>query len=544
MLSFLTANHGFPTAQAVTPLRVDRFATELRSHPDTDRVAYVLDGLKFGFRIGFRETSLKSAKRNKPTASANPLVIDQYLANETRLGRVAGPFDTPMLQNLHISSFGVIPKKGQPGKWRLIVDLSSPHRFSVNDGIDALDFPLQYVQVDQIVQMVCQLGVGALMAKFDVEAAYRNIPVHPADRHLLGMKWKGQYFIDLVLPFGLRSAPFIFDSVASIVEWILINNYGVTNLVHYLDDFIMAGPPNSDICLTQLNKSVKLCTHLGLPLHPAKCLGPSTVMVVLGIELDSANQTARLPYDKFIELQNLIISWRSKSWCFLKELQSLVGHLQHAAKVVWPGRTFVRRILNLLSCFRHGDHHIRINVEFRRDLDWWYTFLQSWNGVSFWLYPGVPVISNVIVATDASGSIGYGAIYKQQWFNGWWVPAHISQSIAFKELFPIVLAAHVWGHQWRRKHVMFKCDNEAVVFTLNKRTSKTPPIMQLVRHLLFEAARHNFSFSSEHLPGKTNHIADALSRFHWQAFRHLAPTAHSQPTPIPPALLTVLTSIN
>lgn len=75
------------------------------------------------------------------------------------------------------------------------------------------------------------------LAKFDVKSAYRNIPVHPEDRYLLGMKWQGNYFIDRVLPFGLRSAPFIFSSVADLLEWILRHNYGLNFLLHYLDNF-------------------------------------------------------------------------------------------------------------------------------------------------------------------------------------------------------------------------------------------------------------------------------------------------------------------
>lgn len=522
---------------------MDCFASELSTHPDQNYVSNIVNGLQSGFHVGFRGTQLKSAKKNKPTTSLNNFVVDEYLANETRLGRVAGPFDTPPLPNLHVSSFGVIPKKGQPGKWRLIVDLSSPRGFSVNDGISPDEFSLQYVQVDKIIQMVARLGVGALMAKFDVEAAFRNIPVHPDDRHLLGMKWRDQYFVDLALPFGLRSAPYIFDSVASAIEWILINNYGITNLAHYLDDFITLGPPQSDICSCQLHTSLRLFTRLGVPLHSEKCLGPSTNMIILGIELDSCHQTARLPDQKLRDLKILINSWMSKRWCRLKELQSLLGHLHHASKVVWPGRTFIRRILNLLSCFRHPDHCIRINMEFQRDLAWWHQFLDSWNGVSFWLYPGVPVISDVVVSSDASGSIGYAAFYNQQWFNRVWSPSQLVQSIAFKELFPIVIAAHVWGSQWSRQHVLFKCDNEAVVYMLNKRTSKIPAIMQLLRHLLFAAAHHNFSFSSEHLSGVNNCVADALSRFNWQAFHHLAPMAHHLPTVLPSNLLEMLASV-
>ena len=80
-------------------------------------------------------------------------------------GYVAGPFPSPPLQLLYISSFVVIPKKGQPGKWRLIVALSSPGGFSVNDGVDTEQFCLQlYIHVDNIIRMVAKYGHCALMA--------------------------------------------------------------------------------------------------------------------------------------------------------------------------------------------------------------------------------------------------------------------------------------------------------------------------------------------------------------------------------------------
>lgn len=95
------------------------------------------------------------------------------------LGRVAGPFASPPFPFLHVSSFGVIPKKGQPRKWHLIVDLSSPGGASVNDSISPDEFTLPYISVDQITRMVLQFGRGALMAKFDMEAIKRNIAVQP-----------------------------------------------------------------------------------------------------------------------------------------------------------------------------------------------------------------------------------------------------------------------------------------------------------------------------------------------------------------------------
>ena len=102
-----------------------------------------------------------------------------YLANKVRLGHEVGPFDAPPVQNLHVSSFGVIPKKGQPGKWCLIVDLSSPQGHSVNDEIHSDSCHLQYIKMDDIIKTVSQLGPGSLMAKFDIESAYWDNPIHP-----------------------------------------------------------------------------------------------------------------------------------------------------------------------------------------------------------------------------------------------------------------------------------------------------------------------------------------------------------------------------
>ena len=121
----------------VSPLNFELFEAELTLYPDSAKANFVLRGIKEGSRLGCdKPVTLKSARRNKLSAYQHAGVIDAYLANEVRLGPVAGPFDVPPKQDLHVSSFGVIPKKGQPDKWRIIVDLSSLRGHSVNDGID------------------------------------------------------------------------------------------------------------------------------------------------------------------------------------------------------------------------------------------------------------------------------------------------------------------------------------------------------------------------------------------------------------------------
>ena len=179
-------------------------ALELRS-------PFVLPSPQLGFNYS---TSLKSATGNMGSALLNPQVIDNYLQLEVQTGRVAGPFSQPPLPVLHVSPFGVIPKHHQHGKWRLILDLSSPVGHSVNDGIAGEDYSLQYMKVDDIIAGIMRLGRGSLIAKFDVQNAYRIVPVHTEDHHLLGMKWRGAFDVDMVLPFGVRSASYIFTCIA------------------------------------------------------------------------------------------------------------------------------------------------------------------------------------------------------------------------------------------------------------------------------------------------------------------------------------------
>ena len=57
--------------------------------------------------------------------------------------------------------------------------------------------------------------------KLDIKDAYRIVPVHLDDYHLLGIKWKGSTYVDRALPFGLRSAPKIFNAIADVIAWVL-----------------------------------------------------------------------------------------------------------------------------------------------------------------------------------------------------------------------------------------------------------------------------------------------------------------------------------
>ena len=129
--------------------------------------------------------------------------MDNKLAKQ----RIIGPFTQAEVEGVQVSRFGVIPKRHQPGKWQLILDLSTPEGMSVNDGIDKDLCSLQYESVDDAARILMGIGKGAQLAKIDIAHAYRNVPVHPADTYLLGMQWNDKIYIDTALPFWATICP-------------------------------------------------------------------------------------------------------------------------------------------------------------------------------------------------------------------------------------------------------------------------------------------------------------------------------------------------
>ena len=461
-------------------------------------------------------------------------MLSEYLAEECASGRVLGPFPREMAPMVHINRLGAVPKS-TPGKYRLIVDLSYPENKSVNCGIDGVRCTLTYVTVRDAA---ARLGKGALLAKVDIRNAYRNIPVHPDDRWLLGMAWNGDVYVDTVLPFGLRSAPKIFNAVANAIEWVA-RTAGVKWMCHYLDDFLIVGPPGSPRCAQDLDLFLRHLSWLGVPIAEEKIEGPVTRITFLGIEIDSERQVLRLPQEKLAALKALILTWRSRKWCRKVELQSLARKLQHACTVVHPGRSFIRRVFERLRGTHAGHHFIRINRAMRSDLAWWATFLEEWNGVAIFRPQG-QLGPHHEFYSDASGSFGCGAIWGDRWLQLKWPPSFATVAIAPKELIPVVMVCAIWGRAWKGQVIQVHCDNQAVVSVLNSGYSRDDYMMKLIRTLFFFAAEWDIHLVACHIPGIRNVVADAISRNDMHTLFSKVPRAASQPMPMPDELLQLL----
>ncbi|KAL5469194.1 hypothetical protein EMCRGX_G030413 [Ephydatia muelleri] len=510
-----------PLLGGYSPLRADLFKGALEDHPDRRYSDYITNGLAEGFRVGFdRRQQLRSATHNLPSVSEHDSVVSSYINTELSANRLLGPLPSRIARYTHRSRIGVVPKGHNTGKWRLITDLSFPPGFSVNDGISSALCSLSYISVDTAAAVITSLGQGTLLAKIDVQAAYRLIPVHPDDRPLL------------------LSAAKIFSAVADALEWIL-RRRGVDHVAQYLDDFIILGAPHSSQCAHSLRIVVDTCAELGVPLALDKCEGPSTCLTFLGIELDTKTRTLRLPRDKLARILDTLETWQEKKVCRRKELESLVGLLHHACKIVRPGRSFLRRMIALPST-ANDRHVIRLNRAFRADLAWWRMLAANWNGTG--LIPQDRITPTVKLYTDAAGSWGCGASWNQQWFQVQWSESATPLPISVKEMLPIIMAAATWGAHWHGQLVACYCDNQAVVATLATRSSKEERLAHLLRCLFYFEARFQFELRGIHIPGAQNQATDALSRNRIDVFFQQVPEADPYPHPIPSRLVEILLS--
>ena len=518
-----------------TPVNVERLEFYLSGHPDRNLVAYIINGFHFGFDIGFRGNISTTRPRNLLSARTNPDPVSQAIAKELVRGHTSGPFIVPPIQPFHCSPLGAVPKKD--GTHRIILDLSSPRGLSVNEGISKEDFSVRYSSFDDAVDLLRVSGTSSFMAKLDIRHAFRLCPVRPAQWGLLGYCWQGQYFFDTRLPFGSRSSPFIFNTFADLLLWILIVVAGVSGVIHYLDDFFLCAP-SAEECQANMDTMVSLFTELGIPLADDKTVGPSQIVTYLGIEIDATSQTIRLPPDKYDELVSMLAAWKERKKCTKRELLSLIGSLSFASKVVKPGRIFLRRLIDLSTTVSKLDHHISLNVKSRADIDWWCQFLPFWNGRCV-IQSDIVSSLSISLFTDASG-IGGGGVYGDEWFALPWPESHTSFHINILELLTIVAAVFTWGHEWANQQILFYTDNAPITFVWIKGTSADRNIMKLVRALFLFCARWNINVLMQHIPGYVNCRADALSRLQIDRFRALHPGSSPLPSIVPAEVLNIL----
>ena len=334
----------------------------------------------------------------------------------------------------------------------------------------------------------------------------------------------------------LSSSCAIFEAFSTALEWFSINHLGACAVLHILDDFLFIAQSKGQ-CEHELHNFLLMCNYLGVPLAPEKTLGPATVLHFAGITIDSVRQEACLPENNLLKCRAMLQNFQARRSVRLKELQSQIGLLNFTCLVVVQGRAFLLRMIGLTKGVNKPDHQIRFSRGAKLDIMLWLRFLDGFNGRSFFLSDVWETSQSLQLYTDAAGLIGFGAVFDRHWLHVNWPNHWKSYNIALLELFPIVIAVHIWGPIMADKRIIVFSDNAAVVDIINNQTSKHQSIMVLLRDLVLSCLTHDIIFQARHIPGLINSSADYISRSQVTKFEELSPEADQFPNPIPENLL-------
>ena len=532
---------------AVTPVKASVLKQYLYSYPNQDDAKLLYEGFSNGFKLEYEGPRVATECSNLQSIQMHEYEAIKVVLKEVELGRIAGPFIEKPIENLRISPVGLIPKKD--GSWRLIHHLSYPEGNSVNSFIDQKYCSVQYTSFDTALNMLSKLGKGAMAARLDIKSAFRLLPIHPSDYELLGYRISDYYFVDKCLPFGCAISCSLFEKFSTFLEWELKKRASTENVVHYLDDFLVAEKANSDDCKTLMSSYINMCNEFGVPLAEEKTIGPCSVLTFLGLDIDTNNMLVRIPAEKLQKLQHALIDLFKKKKTTLKELQSVVGLLCFCSRAIPSARAFIRRFYDAMSGAKKSHHRIRVNNEMKEDIKVWLTFLEFFNGTSYYEQQPWVDSNSISLYTDSAGgeSLGCAAIYGKEWVMlQWpkeWKGQFVLKDITFLELVPISLAFHLWGGELCHKRIVLYTDNMALVNILNKKTSKSKRVMQILRPLVLRAMLYDIQFKACHIEGKSNKLADLLSRQKVAEFHQLFPEAVECGMPVPSSFLQTLLTI-
>ncbi|XP_067451991.1 uncharacterized protein [Thunnus thynnus] len=458
----------------------------LKDHPDRQVVHFLIHGLTFGFHPGMEALPESSFTcRTRQSAIAEPATVSPQE-------------NTPEKRDSSLIS--LLPTAPLPP----VSTASSPVR----------TFPCTTQPLHTPPTRHHHASCGAWLAKADITSTFKVLPIRPDYWGFFGVQWKGHYYLAVRLTFGCKSSPKIFDSLSEALCWILLNNHKPPYVIHLLDDFLTvtspASPPSHSLSTL---KSAFL--QLGVPLSPEKTAESSTSLHFLCITLDSLTFQATLPTEKLHCISLYISNYLLASRCTKRQLLSLLGHLNFAIRIIPQGRSFLSHLLSISATIPSLHNFVTLDTACKMELRVWRDFLSSLNSVSFFYDDHLTQPEDIQLYTDAAPSIGFDGYYGGRWFASEWPPemSSLSPSSALYELYPIIIAALLWGHEWSSKVILIHSDNLRTIHIINKGCSQSLDIMKFIRRLTLISAQHQFIIRTAHVPGYKNTIAGSLSCF-------------------------------
>ena len=348
----------------------------------------------------------------------------------------------------------------------------------------------------------------------------------------IDQKW--YYFVDKCMPFGSSISCALFQKFSNAISHVMTYKTNKEN-VNYLDDFLFIAFLKW-LCDEQVKVFLDICSKIQFPVALEKTCWSSTLIVFLGMLIDTVNQRILIPVEKLRKALNQIdrILENSKRKATVIQIQKLCGILNFLCRAIMPRRPFLMRLYQSLAGIKSKNeklkpyHHIRVAEDTILDLQVWKAFLTSPESYAR-PFLDVNVCDNAVTLdwyTDAAKAVGkgFGRHHRDEWFYAIWEEPLLKKdpSIGFLELYAVTVSILLWVKYYKNQRIVLFCDNESVVHMVNNQSSKCKNCMTLIRILVIECILHNVRVYAKHVRTEKNSRADSLSRGKIDLFKKLS----------------------
>ena len=537
----------------------------LAHHTDVAKRNWFFNAVTIGVKIGLSEHFPARVRDNNPKFSYSELAgIGTSLLKWRQRKWILGPFTMEeaheMNGTLHLL-FGV-PKPD--GRTRPILHMSdkSVLGYSVNDRLDSRWCTVEYIQQKECIETLLAAGKGCLAWAKDIEWGFNNVSVRKEDFPKLGFCFDGKVYFYQVLPMGASTSPRLFTEFMAFPLWAIkqdrpdlyyedvedrpdglkpehfrndsdltfnteTNKWSVPLIERYVDD-VLGCHGEDHKAADQWTHSENILEELSLPTKKGKGRPPNNIQIWLGKEYDTTKQEVKLPDEKVERYLRFIADIANKNWIEAYVLLSAIGKARHMGTIYRPLNAFARGLETYVYRGRPGDQHrmVHMSKALIRDLEFLTWAIKEANqyGVPFSYFVRDLSDPDITLHTDASLTIGIGAVssngyFIQQKWSDIFLHRPEKKDILWKEMCAIFVMLHAldieMGDSFKGLVIHVFTDNMPCKWMLMSMRSRLyrPDLQILINAICELCIKRQLQLWMDHIPGKENIVADALSRY-------------------------------
>ncbi len=278
----------------------------------------------------FVRTSTKTTENGRAVTDNIAIWIQKKYA--------AGPFDTAPLAGFRVNPLLAVV---QPTKVRPVLNVSMPKNLSFNSNIKKEELEkVKMSSASEFCSALLKCGEGAIMSKFDLVVAYKQVPCKIEDLRLQGFMWLGKYFCETRQIFGAGTSLCNYDILGETLKTIALVQCSIPhNLVmRQVDDVPVVSPKGSGWCEEFSTVYKKMCSDVNVELAECcpladKAFENVTKGKVLGVVFDSKNLSWMLPAEKRMKTMRSVAEIFHSDEVRLVRLQKLMGRLNHVCQM-------------------------------------------------------------------------------------------------------------------------------------------------------------------------------------------------------------------